>query len=105
MRCRFGRPLSSPGKRLSNYRRLLTQYSSPVHLVRNETWVSDQEPVTTFKAQGGVECRFCSRQQPERIMALSLIPALCLLIYRLAEHRLRQRLVRRRNTPTRSSHQ
>lgn len=32
-------------------------------------------------------------KKPERIMALSLIMALCLLVYRLAEQRLRQRLV------------
>ena len=66
--------------------------------------VSDQEVVTTYKAQGGVERGFrflkdplflassVFLKKPERIMALSLIMVLCLLIYRLAEHRLRLRL-------------
>jgi len=31
-------------------------------------------------------------KKPERIMALSLIMVLCLLVYRLAEHRLREQL-------------
>ena len=68
--------------------------------------LSDQEVVTTYKAQGGVErgFRFLKNplflassvflKKPERIMALSLIMVLCLLVYRLAEHRLRTRLVR-----------
>ncbi|HEU0025930.1 MAG TPA: hypothetical protein VFQ25_02340 [Ktedonobacterales bacterium] len=37
-------------------------------------------------------------KQPERIMALSLIMVMCLLIYRLAEHRLRQCLVKTSQT-------
>jgi hypothetical protein len=32
-------------------------------------------------------------KKPERIVALSLVMVLCLLVYRLAEHRLRARLV------------
>ena len=67
--------------------------------------VSDQELVTTYKEQGGVERGFrflkdplflassVFLKKPERIMALSLIMVLCLLVYRLAEHRLRQCLV------------
>jgi hypothetical protein len=31
-------------------------------------------------------------KKPERIVALSLVMVLCLLVYRLAEHRLRQQL-------------
>jgi transposase len=31
-------------------------------------------------------------KKPERIMALSLVMVLCLLVYRLAEHRLREQL-------------
>jgi transposase len=67
--------------------------------------VSDQEVVNTYKEQGGVERGFrflkdplflassVFLKKPERIMALSLIMVLCLLVYRLAEHRLRSRLV------------
>jgi transposase len=62
--------------------------------------LSDQELVTTYKEQGGVErgFRFLKDQlflafsvfvkKPERIIALSLIMVLCLLVYRLAEYRL-----------------
>ena len=65
---------------------------------------SDQQLVTTYKEQGGVErgFRFLKDplflassvfvKKPERIMALSFIMVLCLLIYRLAECRLRARL-------------
>ena len=65
---------------------------------------SDQALVTTYKEQGGVErgFRFLKDplflassvfvKKPERIMALSFIMVLCLLIYRLAEFRLRARL-------------
>jgi transposase len=66
--------------------------------------LSDQELVTTYKEQGSVErgFRFLKDplflassvfvKKPERIVALGLIMVLCLLIYRLAEHRLRTRL-------------
>ena len=66
--------------------------------------LSDQELVTTYKEQGGVErgFRFLKDplflassvfvKKPERIIALSLIMVLCLLVYRLAEYRLRARL-------------
>ena len=66
--------------------------------------LSDQELVTTYKEQGSVErgFRFLKDplflassvfvKKPERIVALGLIMVLCLLVYRLAEHRLRTRL-------------
>lgn len=66
--------------------------------------LSDQELVTTYKDQGGVErgFRFLKDplflassvfvKKPQRIIALSLIMVLCLLVYRLAEFRLRARL-------------
>jgi transposase len=69
------------------------------------TRLSAEELVATYKDQGGVErgFRFLKDplflassvfvKKPERIMALSLIMVLCLLVYRLAEHRLRTRLV------------
>ncbi len=66
--------------------------------------LSDQELVTTYKEQGSVErgFRFLKDplflassvfvKKPERIVALGLIMVLCLLVHRLAEHRLRTRL-------------
>jgi len=63
--------------------------------------LSDHALTTTYKEQGGVErgFRFLKDplflassvfvKKPERIMALSLIMVLCLLVYRLAEFRLR----------------
>ena len=39
-----------------------------------------------------------SLKKPERIVALGLIMVLCLLVYRLAEHRLRTRLVETEQT-------
>ncbi len=66
--------------------------------------LSDEELVTTYKEQGSVERGFrflkdplflassVFLKKPERILALSLIMVLCLLVYRLAEHRLRTRL-------------
>jgi transposase len=68
------------------------------------TELSDHALTTTYKEQGGVErgFRFLKDplflassvfvKKPERIMALSLIMVLCLLVYRLAEFRLRARL-------------
>lgn len=73
--------------------------------VLDPTRLSDQEVVSTYKEQGGVERGFrflkdplflassVFLKKPERIMALSFIMVLCLLVYRLAEHRLRLRLV------------
>jgi len=82
---------------------------------RNACWIvgtniletselSDEDLTATYKDQGGVErgFRFLKDplflassvfvKKPERIMALSFIMVLCLLIYRLAEFRLRARL-------------
>ena len=72
--------------------------------------LTDQELVTTYKEQGGVErgFRFLKDplflassvfvKKPERIIALSLIMVLCLLVYRLAEVRLRSRLAETEQT-------
>ncbi len=72
--------------------------------------LSDQELVTTYKEQGSVErdFRFLKDplflassvfvKKPERIVALGLIMVLCLLVYRLAEHRLRTRLAQTAQT-------
>jgi len=66
--------------------------------------LSDHNLIGTYKDQGGVErgFRFLKDplflassvfvKKPERIMALSFIMVLCLLVYRLAEFRLRSRL-------------
>jgi len=68
------------------------------------TELSDEALTTTYKDQGGVERGFRFLKDPlflassvfvkktERIMALSFIMVVCLLIYRLAEFRLRARL-------------
>jgi transposase len=68
--------------------------------------LSDQHLISTYKDQGGVErgFRFLKDplflassvfvKKPERIMALSFIMVLCLLVYRLAEFRLRSRLAK-----------
>jgi len=72
--------------------------------------LADQELVTIYKEQGGVErgFRFLKDplflassvfvKKPERIIALSLIMVLCLLVYRLAEYRLRARLAETEQT-------
>ncbi len=72
--------------------------------------LSNQALVTTYKEQGGVErgFRFLKDplflassvfvKKPERIIALSLIMVLCLLVYRLAEFRLRTRLAETEQT-------
>ena len=72
--------------------------------------LSDQTLVTTYKDQGGVErgFRFLKDplflassvfvKKPERIIALSLIMVLCLLVYRLAEYRLRAQLAETEQT-------
>jgi transposase len=66
--------------------------------------------MATYKEQGGVErgFRFLKDplflassvfvKKPERIIALSLIMVLCLLVYRLAEFRLRTRLAETKQT-------
>jgi transposase len=78
--------------------------------VLDESILSDQELVTTYKEQGSVErgFRFLKDplflassvfvKKPERIVALGLIMVLCLLVYRLAEHRLRTRLAETEQT-------
>lgn len=72
--------------------------------------LSDQDLVGTYKDQGGVErgFRFLKDplflassvfvKKPERVMALSFIMVLCLLVYRLAEFRLRSRLAETQQT-------
>ena len=72
--------------------------------------LSEPELVATYKEQGGVErgFRFLKDplflassvfvKKPERIVALGLIMVLCLLVYRLAEHRLRTRLAETKQT-------
>lgn len=72
--------------------------------------LSDEALVTTYKEQGSVERGFrflkdplflassVFLKKPERIVALSLIMVLCLLVYRLAEHRLRTRLAETEQT-------
>jgi transposase len=72
--------------------------------ILSTTELSDRALAATYKEQGGVERGFRFLKDPlflafsvfvkknERIMALSLIMVLCLLIYRLAEFRLRARL-------------
>jgi transposase len=72
--------------------------------------LSDQQLIATYKGQGGAErgFRFLKDplflassifvKKPERIMALSFIMVLCLLVYRLAEVRLRSRLVETQQT-------
>jgi transposase len=72
--------------------------------------LSDEEAIRTYKAQSTVERGFAFLKdplflassvflkKPERIMALSLIMVLCLLVYRLAEWRLRQALARTERT-------
>jgi transposase len=57
--------------------------------------LSNHELVQTYTEQHSVERGFASSvfvKKPERIVALSLVMVLCLLVYRLAEHRLRQQL-------------
>lgn len=73
--------------------------------VLSPTEVADEEAIRIYtQDQGGVERGFVFLKdplflassvflkKPERIVALSLVMVLCLLIYRLAEHRLRQQL-------------
>jgi transposase len=72
--------------------------------------LADTALVRTYKEQGGVErgFRFLKDplflassvfvKKPERIIALSLIMVLCLLVYRLAEFRLRTRLAETEQT-------
>ena len=78
--------------------------------VLDSTILSEQEVVSTYKEQGGVERGFrflkdplflassVRVKKPERIIALGLIMVLCLLVFRLAEHRLRTRLAETEQT-------
>jgi transposase len=78
--------------------------------VLEPTALSDQQLMAAYKDQGGVERGFhflkdplflassVFVKKPERIMALSFIMVLCLLVYRLAEFRLRTRLVEAKQT-------
>jgi transposase len=66
--------------------------------------LSDHELIQTYKEQHSVERGFSFLKdplflassvfvkKPQRIVALSLVMVLCLLVYRLAEHRLREQL-------------
>jgi transposase len=72
--------------------------------VLESTDLSDEQVISTYKAQSGVERGFAFLKDPlflassvflknpERIMALALIMVLCLLVYRVAEWRLRTQL-------------
>lgn len=72
--------------------------------VLDPTQLSDQELIQTYKDQHSVERGFAFLKdplflassvfvkKPERIVALSLVMVLCLLVYRLAEYRLRAQL-------------
>jgi transposase len=65
---------------------------------------SDEELIVVYQDQHSVERGFAFLKdplflassvflkKPERVMALSLVMVLCLLVYRLAEHRLREQL-------------
>lgn len=72
--------------------------------VLNQTSLADLEVIQTYKAQSAVERGFAFLKdplflassvfvkKPRRIMALAFIMVVCLLVYRLAEGRVRQRL-------------
>jgi transposase len=72
--------------------------------VLDPTQLPDQELIVTYKEQHSVERGFSFLKdplflassvfvkKPSRIVALSLVMVLCLLVYRLAEHRLREQL-------------
>ena len=79
-------------------------------LATNRLEVSPDEVLARYLDQGSVERGFrflkdplflassVFLQKPERIVALSLVMVLCLLIYRLAEMRLRRQLVARQQS-------
>lgn len=72
--------------------------------VVDETRISQEELIGIYKEQGGVERGFRFLKDPlflaasvfvkktERLVALSFVMVLCLLVYRLAEHRIRTQL-------------
>jgi transposase len=73
--------------------------------ILDEQRLSHEQVIWTYKEQGGVErgFRFLKDpvflassvfvKKPERVIALSFVMVLCLLVYRLAEHLLRRRLL------------
>jgi transposase len=78
--------------------------------ILDEQRLSPEQVISTYKEQGGVErgFRFLKDplflassvfvKKPERVIALSFVMVLCLLVYRLAEHRLRRQLVATQQT-------
>jgi transposase len=78
--------------------------------VLDPTDLPDEQVISTYKAQSGVERGFAFLndpfflassvflKNPQRIMALALIMVLCLLVYRVAEWRLRTQLAATRQT-------
>src|SRR5260370_4599486 len=72
--------------------------------------LSDEALLAVYKEQGSVECGFrflkdplflassVFVKKPSRLIALSFIIVLCLLVYHLAERRLRQRLQQSQQT-------
>jgi transposase len=78
--------------------------------VLTSTRLTDQQLIQTYKDQHSVERGFAFLKdplflassvfvkKPERIVALALVMVLCLLVYRLAEHRLREQLAASRQT-------
>lgn len=78
--------------------------------VIEEQELSHEQVYVKYKEQGGVErgFRFLKDplflassvfvKKPERVMALSFLMVLCLLVYRLAEHRLRSQLLETQQT-------
>jgi len=120
-----GRPRQDESPTSTQWQLLATVSVNFAHVVqevfRKACWIvgtnvleseglSDQALVTTYKEQGGVErgFRFLKDplflassvfvKKPERIMALSFIMVLCLLVYRLAEFRVRSRLAETQQT-------
>lgn len=78
--------------------------------ILDEQELSHEQVITMYKEQGGVErgFRFLKDplflassifvKKPERVIALSFIMVLCLLVYRLAEHLLRNQLAQTEET-------
>jgi transposase len=78
--------------------------------ILDEHQLSHEQVISTYKEQGGVErgFRFLKDplflassifvKKPERVIALSFVMVLCLLVYRLAEQKLRRQLVATQQT-------
>jgi transposase len=91
---------------LAQFERLVQRVASFIVAtnILDPAQLSDEELITIYKDQHSVERGFAFLKDPlflassvflknpERIVALSLIMVLCLLVYRLAEHRLRAQL-------------